>query len=137
MAAARKHRLFPDDWLSSVRGRCDVCGQQLRPRAFYLEEDADLPDPRQAWTVCSVCEEDIRRRLEQAPLQTVHRVRVAVGLVASERAGTSALRARVPDLDGDQRADRRMERLLITFFLVCFAVHALVFILIALALALR
>lgn len=137
MTAARKHRLVPDDWLSAVRGHCDVCGQQLRPRAFYLEEDTDLPDPRQSWTICSVCEEEIRRRLAQAPLQTAHRVRVAVGLVASERAGTGALRARVPTPDGDELADRRMERLLITFFLVCFAVHALVFILIALALALR
>lgn len=137
MTAARKHRVLFADWLSAARGRCDVCGQDLRPRAFYLEEEADLPDPRQSWTICPVCEQEIRRRLEQAPLQTVHRVRVTVGLVASERAGAVALRERVPDPISDQLADRRVERLLIAFFLVCFAVHALVFILIALALALR
>ena len=137
MASVRRHRLAPRDWLEAVRGHCDVCGELLRPAAYYLEEEADLPDPRQSWTLCPVCTEAVRRRLEQAPLQSLHRVRVAVGLVASERAAPATLRERLPDPVSERSADRRMERLLVAFFLGCFAVHALVFLVIALALALR
>lgn len=109
----------------------------MRPHAYYLEEEVDVPDPRQSWTLCPVCTEAIERRLTQAPLHVPHRMRVAVGLVASERADPSALRERASPADGGRLADRRFERMLVVFFMLCFVVHALVFVLIVLEIALR
>jgi hypothetical protein len=137
VVSAHKHHLGLPHWLEAARASCDVCGSHLHPHAYYLEEEVDVPGPRQSWTLCPVCTDAIERRLTQAPLQAPHRVRVAVGLVASERVGPHAVSERRPAAESDRLADRRIERLLIAFFLLCFAVHALVFILLVLAIALR
>jgi hypothetical protein len=137
MVAAHRHRLRPSQWLEAARASCDVCGSHLYSHAYYLEEEADVPGPRQSWMLCPVCTDAIEHRLTQAPFQSPHRVRVAVGLVASERIGSHAVSERQADAKSDRLADRRIERLLVAFFLLCFAVHALVFILLVLAIALR
>lgn len=118
------------EWLASVRARCDVCGQPLGSRAFYLEEDADLPNPRQAWTICAACNDAVLLQLDRSDVQTPLRLRVAIGVVASERATPDSLSARLPDPARERLADRRMERLLIALFLFLFIIHALIFILI-------
>lgn len=137
MTSALKHRLGLSQWLNAAHATCDVCGGQLRPHAYYLEEEVDVPDPRQSWTLCPVCIEAIERRLTQAPLQAPHRMRVAVGLVASERADPHTMSERVSAAEGDRLAERHFERWLVMFFLLCFIVHALVFVLIVLEIALR
>ncbi|HKS69719.1 MAG TPA: hypothetical protein VJQ45_04835 [Ktedonobacterales bacterium] len=117
-------------WLASVRARCDVCGGLLGSKAYYFEEDAELPDPRQAWTICAACNDAVLQQLDRVAVQTPMRLRVAVAVVASERATPDSLSARLPDPARDRLADRRMERLLIALFLFLFIIHALVFIVI-------
>lgn len=135
MVPAREGVARARDWLAGVRARCDVCGGLLGSRAYYLEEDADLPDPRQAWTICAACNDAVLRQLDLVAVQTPLRLRVAVGVVASERATPDALRARLPNPARERLADRRMERLLIALFMVLFIIHALIFLVIAAVIA--
>lgn len=135
-APERPRRRWPT-WLDSMRARCDVCGQPLGAHGYYIQEEPEAPEPRQGWTLCRECSEAVWRYVEQMALPTPKRLRVAVGLVASERATPEAIRARAPDAARDRRADRRMERLLIWLFAIFFLVHALVFILVVVEVAAR
>lgn len=123
------------DWLAGTRARCNVCGNLLGSRAYYLEEDADLPDPRQAWTMCAACNDAVWRQLDRVAVQSPLRLRAAIGVVASERTTPEALRARLPNPSRERLADQRMERLLVAFFLFVFVIHALIFILIVAVIA--
>lgn len=124
-------------WLESMRPRCDVCGNRLGAPAFYFEEGLDLPDPRQTWTICADCNQALTRQLESPAVSTPMRLRVAMGVVASERATPEVINARQPDPATEQRAERRTEHLLIWLFVILFAVHALVFILVLAEIAAR
>lgn len=137
MVSTRRHRLGLPRWLEAAPASCDICGSRGHSQAYYLEEEADVPGLRQSWTLCPVCTDAIERQLIQAPLQAPHRVRVAVGLVASERGNPQAINAQLLATGRDRLADRRIEQLLVAFFFVCFAVHALVFVVLVLAIALR
>ncbi len=124
-------------WLDGMRPRCEVCGQLLGAHGYYLQEDPEAPEPPQGWTMCRECSEAVWQHVEEMALPTARRLRIAVGLVASERASPEAIRARVPDAARDQRADRRTVRLLIWIFVIFFLVHALVFILVLAEIAAR
>lgn len=130
MVPAREGMARARDWLASVRVRCDICGRPLGSRSYYFEEGAEVPDPRQTWTICAACNDAVLRQIDRVAVQTPMRLRVAVGVVASERATPDSLNARLPDPARERLADRRMERLLIALFLFLFIIHALVFILI-------
>jgi hypothetical protein len=113
-----------------MRTHCDVCGQAVGKHAYYREEERDLPDPRQSWTICGDCNDAVSRQLEQVTVRASQRLRVAIGVVAAERAAPRDDEAQATERERDQLADRRTERLLIAIFLVFFAVHALVFLLV-------
>lgn len=127
-------------WLDNLRERCDVCGQLLGAHGYYVQEEPDVPDvagPPQGWTLCQECSEAVWQHVERMELPESRRLRVAVGLVASERATPEVIQARTPDAARDQRADRRTEHLLIWLFAIVFVVHALVFILVLVEVAAR
>ena len=125
--SAVKRDRFP--WLTSVSARCAICQRRLGKTAFYLEEDADIPDPRQSWTLCSDCNEAVAQQLRHVAVRTPLRLRVAVGVVASERSPA----ARSGRWEGPD--DKWVERFLIGVFLAVFAIHALVFILVVIVVA--
>lgn len=124
-------------WIESMRPRCDICGRPLGAHGYYLQEDPEAPDPPQGWTLCRECSEAVWRHVEEMALPAPRRLRIAVGLVASERATPEAIRARAPDAARDRRADRRMEHTLIWLFAIFFLVHALVFVLVVIEIAAR
>ena len=143
LTAPRRSRRGWPAWLEGMRARCDVCGQPLGAHGYYLQEDPEAPDalespePPQGWTLCRECSEAVWRHVEHMALPAPRRLRIAVGLVASERATPEAIRARAPDAARDRRADRRMEHALIWLFAIFFLVHALVFILVVIEIAAR
>lgn len=129
-------------WLDGMlRPRCDVCGQPLGAHGYYVCEEPEAivaleaPDPPREWTLCRECSEAVSRRVERMTLPTPRRLRVAVGLVASERSTPEAIRARAPDAAREQRADRRSVRLLIWIFAIFFVVHALAFVVVMVVVA--
>jgi len=65
--------------------RCAICRKRIWVGAFTLQDPAEAPEPQQSWVLCKVCHGGVLAELERSPLRTPMRVRVAVGLVASER----------------------------------------------------
>ena len=102
---------------------CAVCGQSESSEWFEFYGDDEVSEPR-SWMLCATCTQAVRRELERTQLRSAARVRVAIAMVASERAN------RTLSVDADVRQDERMEHLLIGTVLVAFAVHALAFVLV-------
>jgi hypothetical protein len=65
--------------------RCSICTRRLRGSIAYLDETGDVPEPRQSWALCPMCDSAVRAELARSPVQGPLRVRIAVGLVAAER----------------------------------------------------
>lgn len=77
--------------------RCAICAHRLGNAICYLEETGDVPPPRQSWMVCTACNEAVKVQMAQAPVQSPIRLRVAVGVVSTERT-PEARRARLGQL---------------------------------------
>jgi hypothetical protein len=71
--------------VADSRIRCDICERRLGKSLFFIEETGDVPDERRSWTLCEGCHTAVREQLAISPVRTPLRLRVAVGLVASER----------------------------------------------------
>ncbi|HLY31777.1 MAG TPA: hypothetical protein VKQ36_12180 [Ktedonobacterales bacterium] len=82
--------------------RCSICTHRLGKTLFQIDDTLDLGTSdssgapaddapfaaafrRQSWFLCKECYMDVEREVRRAELQTPFRVRVAIGLVASER----------------------------------------------------
>src|SRR5438270_2815241 len=65
--------------------RCAICTRRLGRSLFFIEETGDVSEPRQSWVLCSDCNAAVHDRLEQSSVRSAMRLRVAIGLVASER----------------------------------------------------
>jgi len=50
-----------------------------------LIEPEDVPEPRQEWTLCKRCHQELLVQLRLSPVRTPLRFRIAMGLVAAER----------------------------------------------------
>ena len=70
----------------SGTSRCAICKRRLMMRSFCLEEPADQLEPRLNWVLCGTCVHEISCRLARVSPRNPLRVRVAVAVVASERA---------------------------------------------------
>jgi len=106
--------------------RCAICQRRLGGTLTYLEETGDdIPPPLQSWLLCAACNDAVHERLERSPVRSPLRLRVAVGLVASERT-PEARRANVGEL-----SDRTWERLLFWGIVGAFALHLAVMVFIA------
>lgn len=65
--------------------RCGICRRRLGKSLFFLEETGDVPQPRQSWTLCEECHNAVHLQLAQASWRSPLRLRVAIGLVSTER----------------------------------------------------
>jgi hypothetical protein len=120
-------------WLDGLSGRCEVCGQPLGAHGYYMQEEPDAISLPQAWTLCHECSEAVSRHIERLSLPVAQRLRIAVGLVASERVSPTILQARIPDAARERRIERHTVRLLIWVILILFVIHALAFIVVMVA----
>lgn len=81
----------PEDQTGPLR--CAICARRLGSAICYLEETGDVPPPRQSWMLCTACNEAVKEQMALAPVQSSIRLRVAVGIVSTERT-PAARRAR-------------------------------------------
>ncbi len=65
--------------------RCSICESRLRHNFISLREPEGVPSPRQEWTLCKRCHEELLEQLRISPVRTPLRLRIAIGLVAAER----------------------------------------------------
>lgn len=80
------HEQAPDT-LDAADGRlhCAICEHRLGKTFRRLDEGAYVPDSGQSWALCAKCYQAVQRQIAAAPVRSPLRVRVAVGIVASER----------------------------------------------------
>lgn len=105
--------------------RCAICERRVGDTLAYMEETGDVPEPRQSWLLCQTCSEAVRAQIERSPVATPLRLRVAIGLVASERT-PEARREHFGQL-----SDRNWERVFFWSFVLAMMAHLAVMIFIA------
>jgi len=97
--------------------QCAICQRRLGNAIHFLEETGAAPEPRQSWALCDACNDAVREQIRISPVRSDLRLRVAVGLVATERT-PSARRARFGQL-----SDHHWEALLFWAFLLFMLAH--------------
>lgn len=65
--------------------RCSICERRIWNNPVPLIEPEDVPEPRQEWTLCKRCHQELLVQLRLSPVRTPLRLRIAIGLVAAER----------------------------------------------------
>jgi hypothetical protein len=86
---------------SDSPARCSICAKRLGKMIFALEDTIDASDAdhepgggaaapatltqSHTWSLCKDCYAAVEGELQRAQLQTAYRVRIALGIVASER----------------------------------------------------
>ncbi len=65
--------------------RCSVCHERLRSDAVPITEPEGVPEPRRTWVLCRDCYQALVIEMRRSPVRTPVRLRVAMGIVASER----------------------------------------------------
>src|SRR5579863_5982441 len=68
-----------------VNVRCSICAHRTWFDAVPLMEPADVPEPRNSWTLCKACYGLLLAEMRRSPVRSPLRLRIAIGLVASER----------------------------------------------------
>jgi hypothetical protein len=74
--------------------RCSICGSRLGSNIAFLDETGDVPEPRQSWMLCPLCDKAVKAELARSPVVGPLRVRIAVGMVAAERSPNAIRRIR-------------------------------------------
>lgn len=105
--------------------RCDICRKRLGETLSYLEETGDVPEPRQSWVLCEECSAAVHEQMDNAPVRSPLRLRVAVGVVSTERT-PEARRAR-----RGQMTDSSWMKLFFWLFLITMIIHLAVIVAIA------
>jgi len=105
--------------------RCSICQRRLGKTVHYLDETGDVPEPRQSWALCETCNAAVREQLAASALRSPVRLRVAIGLVATERT-PAARRSHF-----GQMSDRHWERILFWTFLLAMLAHLALIVLVA------
>ncbi|HEX9037204.1 MAG TPA: hypothetical protein VF808_09470 [Ktedonobacterales bacterium] len=105
--------------------RCSICERRLGSVIHFLDETGDAPEPQMSWALCDECSAAVREQMDRGPVRGALRLRVAVGMVATERT-PSARRARIGEL-----TDRRWEALLFWAFLLFMLGHLVLVVIVA------
>ena len=79
--------------------RCSICERRMWHNFIPLIEPEDVPPPRQEWTLCKRCHEELLVQLRLSPVRTSLRLRIAMGLVAAERSPYAYAPTRKPLTD--------------------------------------
>jgi hypothetical protein len=65
--------------------RCSICVARIWFDPVYLMEPEGVPEPRLSWTLCKGCYHALLNEIHSSPVRSPLRLRIAIGLVASER----------------------------------------------------
>ena len=79
--------------------RCSICKRRTWYYCIPLIEPEGVPDPRQEWTLCKRCHQELLVQLRLSPVRTPLRLRIAIGLVAAERSPYAYAPTRKPLTD--------------------------------------
>jgi hypothetical protein len=105
--------------------RCDICQHQLGKSIFFVEETGEVPRPRRSWVLCDECNAAVHEQVERSTVHTDIRLRVAVGIVSTDRT-PAARRAHFGQL-----SDRSWMKVFFWLFLLTMLVHLAIIVAIA------
>lgn len=66
-------------------GRCSICTGLIWFSPIALREPVGAPEPRREWALCKPCHDALLIEMRRSPVRSPTRLRIAMGLVASER----------------------------------------------------
>jgi hypothetical protein len=107
------------------RLRCSICDRRLNKTLTYMEETGDVPAPRQSWLLCQDCNDAVKAQMARAEVRTPLRLRVAVGVVSTERSREARRMRR------GQLSDSGWIKLLFWAFIGGLMVHLIIIVIIA------
>ena len=81
--AARQDELRKPNKKSIVR--CSICTRRTWLKTTHLVEPVGVPEPRQSWALCKRCHQSLLVEMRRSPVLSPLRLRIAIGIVASER----------------------------------------------------
>lgn len=105
--------------------RCSICERRLGRSIHFLDETGDVPEPRMSWALCDECNLAVRDQMERGPVRGALRLRVAIGIVSTDRT-PHARRARLGEM-----TDQRWEALLFWSFLLFMLAHLVLVVIVA------
>ena len=65
--------------------RCSICARRTWFDPIFLMEPEGAPEPRHSWILCKDCYGILLSEMRRSPVRSPLRLRVAIGMVASER----------------------------------------------------
>ncbi len=65
--------------------RCSICNGRVWFHPLRVIEPEGVPEPRLTWTLCKPCYHVLLEEMRVSPVRSPLRLRVAIGIVASER----------------------------------------------------
>jgi len=65
--------------------RCSICNGRIWFHPLRVIEPEGVPEPRLTWTLCKPCYHALLEEMRVSPVRSPLRLRIAVGIVASER----------------------------------------------------
>jgi hypothetical protein len=64
---------------------CSICNRRIWFDPIHVMEPEGVPEPRLSWVLCKHCYEVLLVQMRCSPVRSPLRLRIAIGLVASER----------------------------------------------------
>ncbi len=108
------------------RAYCSVCASRIWLNRVRVVEPEGVPEPRLSWILCKQCNTALVAELDRSPIHSPLRLRISMGLVASERwphAYTTRVRQYV--------SDRRWVLFIAAAFLTAMILHLVLIVMIA------
>ncbi len=65
--------------------RCAICSSRIWFAPVDLTEPESVPEPRLSWLLCKACYGAVLAEVRRSPVRSPLRLRIAMGIVASER----------------------------------------------------
>ncbi len=106
--------------------RCSICNGRIWFHPLRVTEPEGVPEPRLNWALCKPCYHALLQEMRVSPVRSPLRLRVAIGIVASERwpqAYTTRVRMYL--------ADRRLMVLIAVGLIMTMIIHLVILVAIA------
>ena len=65
--------------------QCSICNGRVWFHPLRVIEPEGVPEPRLTWTLCKPCYHALLNEMRVSPVRSALRLRIAIGIVASER----------------------------------------------------
>jgi hypothetical protein len=105
---------------------CSICTRYIWFNPIRMTEPQGAPEPRLSWALCKLCHEALMIEMDKSPIRSPLRLRIAMGMVASERwplAYSTRVRAYI--------SDRRWIVFLAVGFMTAMIVHLILIVMVA------